>query len=60
MTEKGELEADEGNMEAEEDNDDGTFTNISLADDPGEAAIRFYSSYYFESTPPTSHNKISH
>lgn len=30
-------------MDAEVDKDDGTFTNISLADDPGEAAIRFYS-----------------
>lgn len=28
-------------MEAEVDKDDGTFTNISLADDPGEAVIHF-------------------
>lgn len=30
-------------MEAEGDKDDETFTNISLSDDPGEAAIHFYS-----------------
>lgn len=29
-------------MEGEVDQDDGTFTNISLADDPGKAVIHFY------------------
>lgn len=37
IAEAAKLEEDKDAMEAEVDEDDGTFTNISLADDPGKA-----------------------
>lgn len=43
-------------MEAEVDEDDGTFTNISLADDTGkpQGQFRSYYSYYFFKVSPVS------
>lgn len=37
IAETAKLKEDEDTMEAEVDEDDGMFTNISLADDPGKA-----------------------
>lgn len=37
IAEAAKLEEDKEAMETEVDEDDGTFTNISLADDPGKA-----------------------
>lgn len=51
-------------MDAEVDKDEGTFTNISLADDPGEAVIYFTTLFLVKKTKqnktsPDFHNKIS-
>lgn len=52
-------------MEAEVDKDEGTFTNISLADDPGEAVIYFTALFLVsknktkQKNSPDFHNKIS-